>query len=474
MDLMSLPVMWAQAPPAGADPDLMRLLALRRWCSSLTLSSPQMFPSFHGLWTALAGMAALFVLALFFQGPAKVLKQLFDLPGHFQLLRKATRRVWASGRLVSIAIGFTVVSWTGSQAMVFNRDSGRTELILLTKSRGLSELAIEQGMLAGLTPLRDVAGLGDNLPLLIAATILLCRASFDPTGVVATSRGSEVFANRLRKRSGWSTLIWCCGALYALYRLVIRGAGNNGLPQAGCLVIEAVAIPLLMLISDGFLLAWVLTELRNSGFDHTGDDRLDPLEAAALMPAAALACALTLPARYMATFIWLTWNNLPTSVNATALGSYFRWQESWGLTDLQAAALVTVGLVGAVAWGRGTIRGSIAGYQRILAADAGHLVVALAIAIVAAALMSAAAYAVVLLLPAQSWVLAAADSYAHFATLPVGLWTLAAMIELGERSLPLASVAAQSDSVEGAMAQTVDDTESSIPTDAHPHVAAPR
>ena len=46
----------------------------------------------------------------------------------------------------------------------------------------------------------------------------------------------------------------------------------------------------------------------------------------------------------------------------------------------------------------------------------------------------------VLLLPSQSWVLAAADSYAHFATLPVGLWTLAALIELAERSLPTASL----------------------------------
>ena len=53
-------------------------------------------------------------------------------------------------------------------------------------------------------------------------------------------------------------------------------------------------------------------------------------------------------------------------------------------------------------------------------------------------MLSAAAYAVVLLLPAQSWVLNAADSYAHFVTLPVGLWTLAALIELARRSLPTA------------------------------------
>jgi len=465
MDLMALPVLWAQAQPAGANPNSMVHLALRRWCSSLTLSSPQLVPSLHGLWATLAGLAVLFVLALFFQGPTKVLKQLFDLPGHFRLVREASRRVWASGRLISIAIGFTVVSWTASQVLVFSRDSGRLDLNLLIKSRGLSELAMEQGILAGLTPLRDVAGLGDNLPLLLAAVILLCRVSFEPPRSATASRGSDVFTERLRKRSGWSTLIWCCGALYALYRIVVRGAGTVDLPLGGCLVIEAVVIPLLMLIADGFLLAWLLTELRNSGLDHTGDDRLDPLQATALMPAAALACALALPARYVATFVWLTWTNLPTSVSSTSLGSYFRWQLGWGLTDLQAAALVTVGLVGAVAWGRGTIRGSIAGYKRMLAAEGGHLIVALAMASVAACLLSAAAYAVVLLLPVQSWVLAAADSYAHFATLPVGLWTLAALIELGERSLPTASLA-QSSLVEERPVQTIAGA-------AHPHVAAP-
>jgi hypothetical protein len=116
-----------------------------------------------------------------------------------------------------------------------------------------------------------------------------------------------------------------------------------------------------------------------------------------------------------------------------------RWQLGWGLTDLQAAALAAVGLVGAVAWSRGTARGAVAGYLRLLSAEGGHLVAAVAMAGVASGLASAVAYAVVLLLPVQSWVLGAADSYAHFATLPIGLWALAAFIELAQRSLPTAA-----------------------------------
>jgi hypothetical protein len=129
-------------------------------------------------------------------------------------------------------------------------------------------------------------------------------------------------------------------------------------------------------------------------------------------------------------------------VRTTPVGSYVRWQlGDWGLADIQAGALVVVGLVGAVAWTRGRIGEAIVGYGRLVAAEGGHLVAALAMAAVAGAGLSAVAYAVVLLLPPQPWVLNAADSYAHFLTLPVGLWTLAALIELGQRSLPAASLA---------------------------------
>jgi hypothetical protein len=211
--------------------------------------------------------------------------------------------------------------------------------------------------------------------------------------------------------------------------------------MGGCLIVEAVLIPMTMLIVDGLLLAWLLVELRNAGLDLGGEERLDSYQAIALLPGAALACAVALPARYVATFVFLAQAHLPTSVYSTALGDYIRWQLGWGLTDLQAAALVLVGLVGAVAWTRGRIGESIAGYWRLLRADGGHVIVALAMAAIAATALSAAAYAIVLLLPVQTWVLGAADAYAHFATLPVGLWTLAALIELAGRSLPMATLA---------------------------------
>jgi hypothetical protein len=335
----------------------------------------------------------------------------------------------------------------------------------------LGELALDQGILAGVTPLRDVAGLGDNLPLLLAAAIVVFRASLGPPGRSSLPAGYPTVAPFSRPRTGWLILVWGSASLYALYRIVARAAGTGDLPLGFCLVVEVVFIPFLMVISDGFLLAWLLTELRNAGLDDTGEDRLDPRQAIALMPGAALACALALPARYVAALLLLGSLHMPTSVYATSLGRYIRWQLGWGLTDLQAGALVVVGLAGAVAWSRGTLRGSIAGYQRLLAAEGGHLIAALVLAGVAACSLAAAAYALVLLLPAQSWVLAAADSYAHFATLPVGLWLLAALIELAERSLPTARLARSP--AQSALAKTNLSADRSGKHDVHPPVGAP-
>ena len=72
----------------------MASLAFRRWCSGLTLCSPQVIPSMDGLWAFLAGLAMLFAVAMVFQGPLLALKQLSDIPGHAALVRLATRRVW--------------------------------------------------------------------------------------------------------------------------------------------------------------------------------------------------------------------------------------------------------------------------------------------------------------------------------------------------------------------------------------------
>jgi hypothetical protein len=440
MDFLMRPLLWAQVQGGGANANTLAPLALRRWCAGLTLSSPQVVPGWHGEWAFLAALAVLAFLALWMQGPMAACRQLFDLRGHVRLVQDATRRVRSASRLVAASIAFTVISWTGALAMVYHLDGGRADLLVLRKSRGLGELAVEQGALAALTPLRDVAGLGDNLALLIVATIMVFRASIDPQRS-ADGKGAGGASGQVRPRPGWTTVVWGIGALYILYRIVGRAAGSAELPLGGCLIVEVILIPLAMVVVDGFLLAWMLVELRAAGGTVAAGERLDPLATIVLLPGAALACAVALPARYVATMVFLGSQHLPTSIYATGLGQYIRWQLGWGLTDVQAAGLVALGLIGGVAWSRGRLGEAITSYRRLLRFEAGHLVVALAMAGAAASLLSAATYGVVLLLPVQTWVLGAADSYAHFATLPVGLWTLGALVELAQRSLPIAALA---------------------------------
>lgn len=107
MGWLTMPLLWAQAAGSGSgasaaagsgtgvgNPAAMASLAFRRWCSGLTLSSPQVIPSMDGFWAFLAGLAMLFAVAMVFQGPLLALKQLSDIPGHAALVRQATRRVW--------------------------------------------------------------------------------------------------------------------------------------------------------------------------------------------------------------------------------------------------------------------------------------------------------------------------------------------------------------------------------------------
>jgi hypothetical protein len=294
--------------------------------------------------------------------------------------------------------------------------------------------------------LRDVLGLADNLPLLILATVVLFRATADRWGepYVPPSLRPR------RRRTGWGEVVWGAGSLYLLYRLVCLTSGTGDLPLGGCLLVEALVVPLVMVLLDGALLAWVLVELRNASIGDTGNDTLDAEQALALLPGTALACLAALPARYLATAVLLVAFSLPNTVDATILGRYVRWQLNWGLADVQGAALVLAGLAGAVAWTRGTVAGALGGYRRMVAAEGGHLAAVLVLAGLASGTLSAVAYLLVLSLPAQTWVLAAADGYAHYASLPVGLIALAALVELGERSLPTATPIAESRA--GAMA----------------------
>ena len=441
-----LPPVWAQATtstsiPSGSPGSTLMLaaLALRRWCGSLTLSKPDaaIGPISAGLWAWLLGLAVLLALAVVFQGPGRAIGQLLDVPGHARLLSAALDRFRKSGRLLGLAVGVSVLAWTVNQTFSYNVAAGRDDELLLTKGRRLSDVALNQGYLAAMTPLRDVVALGLMIPLLVGAAVVLFQFSTDRWGSGIRPPMS------VRQRSGrWSTIGWGVTALAALYRFVSLVTNNADLPMGGCMGPEALMVPALMALADGVLVAWVLVELRNAGLGDPEGDALDVVGVSVLIPSAAVACLLAFPARYVGAAAWLTLVNLPAGyATGNWVATYLGWQLGWGLVYLQAAAIAFAGLLGAVAWSRGTPGDALKGYLRLLSAEGGHLVAAVAAGGLAAGALSALAYMLVLSLPASTWALNAADSYAHYGSLPIGLILLAALIELGERSLPLATPA---------------------------------
>ncbi|WP_165230086.1 hypothetical protein [Aquisphaera insulae] len=448
-----VPVLWCQvagagsggptAPAAAGNPASMALLAFRRWSTGLTLGSPDPAPGMDGLNVLLVALAALFLTAIVFQGVGRAFVQLLDVRGHLGLVRAASRRVWGASWIVAAMIAFTVFSWTGGLTVGYlsdRADRWKNDMALISRTRSPAEMAVEQGSLAAMTPLRDVAGLGDNLPLLaLSAYMVLRAASGLASPALRRAKAGEPRGSRPHDGSGWATLVWGCGSLYALYRIVSKASGTD-LPLGGCLMIEAVLIPLIMLICDGFLLAWLLTELRDADLPgvNAGDSHFRPFVAMELLPASAIGCLAALPARYAGTLVFLALQHLPRSFGGVQGGRTIRWLLGWGMIEMQGASLLLVGLVGVAAWSRGAVADLVHGGARLLREEGGHLVATLALAAAAMGLTAGLPYAILLFLPPAGWVLPAADSYSHYATLPVGLWTLSALIELARRTLPVA------------------------------------
>jgi hypothetical protein len=407
------------------------MLALRRWFASLTLSSPDFAPGSTGFWCWLAGLVALLVVSVALQGPGRALVQVLDPAGHARLLALALGRLRKAGRVVATTIGLTVLSWTADQSVgFFSQTRGQEDLLRLTRSRTPMQLAWEHGSLAALTPLRDLCGLADNTPMLLLAAMLIFHAT-SGRWTAATDSTSKV----RRMGAGWASVCWGGMAIYAFYRIGSKLMGARDLPMGGCLGVEALVVPSFMLLCDGALLAWVLSELRDSGLRGRAGEPLDPIGALGLMPAASLACLAALPSRYLATFAVLAYPRVSALLPGGRVADLMWWQLGPGLAAMQGAALVVAGLAGSVAWNGGDPWASLSGYVRLLRTSGGRLLGVLLWGGLAAGMASAAIYSLVLALPPQGWVLASADGYAHYATLPVGLLVLSAMVELGRSSV---------------------------------------
>ena len=423
------PILWAWQTPtpigSSADPIAVAVVALRRWCSALTLSSPEPVPRGWGFWAAFGSLGLLLVASVILQGPVKALQQVFDIPGHFRLWAASIRRLRRAGRFISVMIGATVGQWSLTQLCYWNDANRLAEWNLLRKTKTLGELSVEQGFLAALTPLRDVVGLSNNLFLTIAAGVIVFRYSAERwSGAGDGPSGRK------------ATLFWGAAWLIAFYRSVGYLTDTGGLPPGGCMIIEGAVVPVLMLLTDGLLLAWALTELR--GPSRPDEDQLDVGASVARAPVALFACLFVLPALYAATAAWLASpyvKSLPNFLGRPLRPVLSILLQGWGLVALQAIAPLSLFLISATPWTNGRASAAIRDFFRVFRAQGGRLVAAFALSGILAGALSATSYFLVLSLPTQPWVLAAADAYAHFCTLPIGLVLLSLLVELGASTL---------------------------------------
>jgi hypothetical protein len=407
----------------------MPLLALRRWCSSATLCSPEAFPSLFGLWAALWALLALFLIVVVVQGPKRAILQILDVPAHWSLFRAALGRLSRSPRLMAVLLGTAVLAWTGWELRGFSISERIEDLVVLLKNKSLAELGAEHAYLAALTPLRDLASLGDLWPLLVAATLVIFKLSADRWGMVP----SDDAVLGVQTPPPWTTAAWGAGFVYAMYRAIQIIKSPDGLPIGGCMFLEALLIPLLMLAADALLLGWVLSEIARARPDQPDStEGYSVLDGLRLMPLAMLACAVALPVRYLAPALWLALPHLSMIFGPTQVASVAAFLTGNALIAIQAASLPALGLVGATALGPGCWTR----FGRMLRTQGGHLLVWSASLSALIGAVSGLATWLVLSLPSQAWVLAAADSYAHLATFPLGLLLLSGLIELAHLADP--------------------------------------
>ena len=383
-------------------------------------------------------------LVLAVQGPVRALASVVRLSRALSgSSAGALDRPPPRGRVVAVTIGMTVLAWTGSQIRTYRPGTGRGRPDPPDQGRGaLGELAVEQGILAGLTPFARRRGPGGQ-PAVAAAWRRSCSSGLVDVradwGGAYVGRSCSCVASTT-SGSGVN-LIWGSGCALLPLSAGVAGSRDPGdLPLGGCLMIEVPSIPPLDdVLRRAPCSPGSCVELPQREPGDTATTRSRPIAVVGMLPGARADLPAVLPARYAGHGRRLGPAHLPSGGDAVPGRVTLRWQLNWGLADVQGAALASPGLAGAVAWSRGTVGGALCGaIVRLLAAEGGHLLALLAPGRAGGRGSSGLAYVLVLSLPASTWVLAAADGYAHYATLPVGLLTVAALVELGSARSPRA------------------------------------
>jgi hypothetical protein len=380
----------------------------------------------------LGGLALFGVIAGLLQGDwKKWLRGLVDIRGHFEQLGAGLEILRRNKRPLWVILAAAVMGWTGWSLGVWQDAASRDELeaMLAVHENSSSSFAAAHGLAAAIVPLRDFVGLGDLMPLVLGACVLL----FARTAELAQHlrfKTRAVEATMLKRRIG---TIWVGLIILAAYRALVFVVSAGNAPLADCAYINTIAIPVLTLAADGVLLSWVLTEFGRGILNHFDWEPDDSVAFVRSVPAAMLACGLANPGRY----VLLACAIAEAQFNASSTWPASRWAPIlWGCTIAQVVGLAWFAFPAVAAVSRrGRLLDTFLSYVTLLRRAGGQVVGLTALAIVLNLLALLPFYWIFGTMQRETWSLLGAASYGHYATLLVGIVLLAGTTQLAHQEL---------------------------------------
>ena len=377
-------------------------------------------------------LGVLAIVTFLLQGDRKKwLRGLVDIRGHFEQLGAGLEILRRNKRPLWVVLAAAVVGWTGWSLGVWQEIESKDELegMLAVHENSATALAAAHGLAAAIVPLRDLVGLGDLMPLVLGACVLL----FARTAELAQHLRIKTRAienSRLKRRIG---TIWIGLIILAAYRGLVFLVSPGNAPMADCMFINALAVPLLTLVADGILLSWVLTEFGRGLLNHFDWEPADSVAFTRSIPAAMLACGLANPGRY----VILACAIAESQFNASSTWPASRWAPIvWGCTIAQVLGLAWFALPAIVAVNRrGRLFDIFRAYVTLLRRAGGQVVGLTALAIVLNWLALLPFYWIFGTMQRETWSLVGAASYGHYATLIVGIILLAGTAQLAYQEL---------------------------------------
>jgi len=361
---------------------------------------------------------------LWLRGLLDVRWNLEQIASGLELLRRNKRPLW-------VLLVAAVSSWTCWSLRAWREPSGVVELesMLALHGNSATSLAWAHSFVAAVVPLRDFVSLGDLLPLLLGATLLLFGRTPE-MGIHLRSMTRAMENIRLKRRLG---TLWVALIILLAYRTVANVVDPMAGITSGCLVIDIIVLPVLLLMSDGLLLSWLLAEYGRAAREHFDWQADDTAAFVRGWPGAMLVCGLMNPGRYAVLLLamWETQFRQPLRWPVTRWGPIL-----WAAAIAQVIGLAWFALPAVLAVSRREgLKQKLAAFLLLFRRAGGQVVGLTALAVLLNVLVLWPFYWLFAFMQPETWSLIGAASYGHYATLLLGVVMLGGTTQLAAREI---------------------------------------